>query len=194
MSYRLVLCMCAGALLCAPARASVFVDLVNDLDPIHWYRLGESPPATVAADSVGDDPLDGTFHNVRLGQEGAVFNDPDTSGGFFPSWVEVPHDDSLLLDQGSLGLCFKDLNTIEFAGLISKDSEGFDTGGHLSLLTTPSEDPLRGNVAARLQSGNESFLLEGPSFGVGDWHFVMFTWGDEGMELSGQGQLLGSIT
>jgi len=190
MSYRMMVFACACALSCAATQAGVYVDLIGDLDPMHWYRLGESPGATVAVDSAGD--LDGAYHNVLLGQEGAVFNDPDTAGGFFPSWVEAPHDPSLLLDHGSLGFGFQDINSVHWAGLISKDSEGFDTGGHLSLLTVPNPGFQTGMVTARLQSDIASYVLSGPTYGLNTWHHVVFTWGAEGIHLFFDGVLVDS--
>lgn len=188
---KVLMCLGVGLMFAAPAMAQqpqTYADVVTSLQPTHWWRLGEAPASPTAIDSIGD--LDGAHHNVTLGQPGSVLGDPDTSGEFYPSFVEVPHDASLLLDHGSVSFCFQDLNAVHRTGLISKDSNGYDTGGHLSLFTNLGADAQHGTVQARLQSDSASFLLNGPTYATDVWNHVVFTWGGQGMQLFFNGALV----
>ena len=159
------------------AASAGFIDTVDGLGAIHHWRLGEGMGAQTAVDRLGN--LHGTYHDVTLGMPGAVTGDPDTSARFYPSYVELPHGPSLLLDQGTIMFWFQDQNSIHDTGLFSKDSSGFDTGGHLTVRTTSS-----GRVEARLQSTDDSYWLRSDPFIQLDiWHDVAVTFGGAGMIL-----------
>jgi len=165
----------AALLALTPAAPAEYMDLIHDLQPISLWRLGEAS-GTTAADQVGG--VNGTYHGGQQGYPGAVANDPDTSVWFRPNnYVEIPHADSYRLDSGTVQLWYRDTGTIREQGLFSKDSCGFDTGGHLTIRTTT------GGVEARLQSATQSHWVYGDPYKLNCWYLVTFTFGDGGMKL-----------
>jgi len=129
MTQRHSIVVAAAVLLAVNLSAMAgYIDLVNHLDPLAVWRLGESA-GSVAAESVQG--IDGTYRGeVVYGQEGGIAHDSDTSVGFHArGYVEAPHSGSFLLRRGTVQLWFKDTGTIREAGLFSKDSCGYDTGG-----------------------------------------------------------------
>lgn len=172
--------------LCGMANPAMgdYVDAVNALQPTAYWRLNESAGST-AFDSIGG--LDGTYHNgVALGQPG--INDEDTAVRFWtsqgPGYAEIPHSDDMLLDNGTISFWFEDTGTIRDTGLFSKDSSGYDTGGHL----TAYIDPSRVNI--RLQSIDHSYFVESEPIQLDTWYNVIFTFGDDGMKLYMDGELV----
>ena len=167
------------------ARAD-YVDTVDALSPVHWWRLGEPAGATTVTDSVGT--LDGAYGSgVQPGQPGAIIGDSDTAAKFWPNYAAVPHSDDLLLDNGSISFFFRDTGSIRFAGLVSKDSSGFDTGGHLTIGT--EQQTGGGRIWTRLQSTGNSWYVHSPLYQLDEWRHIVFTWGDEGMNLYFDGAL-----
>lgn len=161
-----------------------YVQFVTDLGPIGFWRLGETSGDTAVDRAAGND---GTYHDVILGRPGAVFEDPDTSVEVTgsPSHIEIDHQDEYLLEHGTVSLLFFDLNNIENRGLFSKDSNGFDDGGHLSIYSRAN-----GRVRVRLQTGSDSFEVESEPVNDGDeWIHVVFTFGQGGMRLYINGDL-----
>ena len=180
---RIIMTAAAVFVLTTPAYAA-YIDLVSDLQPTSTWRLGETSGA-VAVDAVQG--IDGAYHNTSLGAGGAIVGDLDTGIGFRANgYVDIPHDDSFLMDSGTVMLWFKDTGTIRTAGLFSKDSMNYDTGGHLTMMTTTS------GVEVRLQSTNSSRFVRTDPFGLDEWHHVAFTFGSEGMKLYMDGALVDS--
>ncbi len=163
--------------------ADLFSENVLALDPVSYWRLGESSGSS-AIDQTGIQ--NGVYHRVSLGQPGVVAYDDDTSIYNWPGYVEIAHNDAFLLDSGTVLFSFNDLNSIRFAGLFSKDSTGYDTGGHLSIFTTAD-----GRVQTRLQSTSDSYFVESDSFiNLDTWYDLAFTFGDGGMDLYINGTLV----
>ncbi|MFQ5443856.1 MAG: LamG domain-containing protein, partial [Nitrospinales bacterium] len=74
---------------------------------------------------------------------------------------------------------FKADNVTQSQGLFSKDSSGFDTGGHLTIyIDTDSK------LKARLQSVSGSHTLISSNNNPDTWYHVAFSFGEGGMELS----------
>jgi hypothetical protein len=95
-------------------------------------------------------------------------------------YVEVPHDPSYLLDDGSVSLWFTTPDPSQGdVALFSKDSTDFDSGGHLTIRLRSS-----GQVEVRLQSTTtDYFVISSGAVSANTWHHIAFTWGSGGMKL-----------
>ncbi len=103
-------------------------------------------------------------------------------------YVEIAHSNVDLLDNGTLTLWFQVEDLDGRQALFSKDSGGFDTGGHLTV-------GLEGDrILVRLQSTNTSEHIRSPAGSVtaDAWHHLALTWGADGMKLYLDGELAGS--
>lgn len=162
-----------------------YTSRVESLNPLAYWRLGEAG-GTTAVDAAN--AYDGVYHNVRLGQSGAIEGNPDTSMCNYPGYMEVPHADAFLLDNGSFAFWFQDINSIHNTGLFSKDSSGYDTGGHVTALTKSN-----GSVQVRLQSTTDSHWVgTDPFIELDQWYHLAFTFGSNGMKLYLDGDLVDS--
>ncbi|MDX1407871.1 MAG: LamG-like jellyroll fold domain-containing protein, partial [Saprospiraceae bacterium] len=157
-----------------------FSSTVNSYSPLSYWRLGEASGAT--ATDLGGTGNDAAYNGVTLGQTGVINGDTNTAIHFdgTDDYVEVAHDDAYLLDDGTIQLWFNADDLATNQGLISKDSNGFDTGGHfeIRLLTN-------GSIEVRMQStsGNSYLYSAAGSVGAGSWHHVAVTFGSGGMAL-----------
>ena len=129
---------------------------------------------------------DGTYTNgVVLNQIAACAN---TGNGVYfdglDDYVEIPHSADYLLDEGTVTLWARidALGTEE--SLFSKDSNGLDTGGHLTITVQPG-----GDVQVRLQSTTLSYYVNSAAISAATWFHVAFSWGPDGMALSIDGGL-----
>jgi len=123
---------------------------------------------------------DGTYLNgVLLNQAGAC-SDTGTATYFdgLDDLVEVPHSPDYLMDEGTVSFWAKvdALGTAQ--SLFSKDSQGFDTGGHLTLDVQPG-----GQIRVRLQTATSDNFVISPPIVPGTWVHVAFGWGPGGMAL-----------
>jgi len=113
--------------------------------------------------------------------------DGESAGQFdgIDDFAEVPHSDDLLLDQGTISLAFKADDLDGTQGLVSKDSFGYDTGGHFGLRLVGDQ------LQFRIQSIDETYKLTSPAGTVtaDSWHTVSVTWGSEGLALYLDGAL-----
>jgi hypothetical protein len=123
----------------------------------------------------------GTYTNgVTLNQTAACAN---TGNAVYfdgvDDYVEVPHSADYLLDEGTVTL-WANIDALGAEeGLFSKDSEGLDTGGHLTITVQPG-----GDVQVRLQSTTLSYFVNSTPISAGSWFHVAFSWGPDGMALS----------
>jgi hypothetical protein len=94
-------------------------------------------------------------------------------------YVEVPHAANYLLDDGTVAFWFKTPNVTTQQGLWSKDSSGFDTGGHLRFfLETTSK------VQVRLQSTTgDNYVTSTGTVAPNTWTHVTLSLGSAGMKL-----------
>jgi len=151
------------------------------LSPLSYWQLGD---AGVAAADLGSSTNVGTYNGgPLLGQTGAINGDGDTAARFdgIDDYVELAHSDDYLLDNGTIQLWFN-VDTAAIGSsqyLFSKDSNNFDTGGHVSVYLNAT-----GNLEVRLQSTTTSyFITSAAAVTEGDWHHAAFSFGADGMEL-----------
>ena len=157
---------------------------VTALNPVAYWRLEEITGLS-ALDATETE--NGVYKNgTALGAEG--FDGVSKAASFDGSndFIEVAHDSAFALASGSLQAWFNTDDRDEFQGIVSKDSSGFDTGGHLSMFVDGRD------VEVRLQSTNESFTIEssGDLVSNNTWHHAVFTWGALGMNLFVDGVLV----
>lgn len=163
---------------------TAYSDEVAGHNPLAYYQLGESS-GTTAVDSAGDH--DGTYTNgVDLGADGIVSNSSAASFDGDDDFVEIPHSDDMLLDSGTVSIWFKADDVDDNNALFSKDSRNFDDGGHLTARVVDGE------LEIRLQSDDESYYVRGGSVEDGEWSQVTFTFGENGMQLFVNGELVDS--
>lgn len=154
--------------------------------------LAVAPPApysngspTIAADSSAL-ANHGTVNN---GPTGGVTGQHGTAYEFDGSndYVEIPHDDSYLMQAGTFSIWLKaDTTSPSRQGLFCKDATNYATGGHFSVF-------LRGSyVEVRMQSTSASYYVRSSSGSIvaGQWYHMMYAWGEEGMALYLDGVLV----
>jgi hypothetical protein len=90
--------------------------------------------------------------------------------------VVLDHDPSLELGDGSIVIDFTANDVSGWQTLLSKDSYGFDDGGHLTIRLFDRQ------VAARLESGDATYKLfsAGNAISPGKAHQVGVSFGDDG--------------
>jgi hypothetical protein len=90
------------------------------------------------------------------------------------------------MQAGTFSVWFKTDTTSGQRGLFSKDSNGYDTGGHFSVWLNGSR------IEVRMQSTSASNFVRSASGSIatGQWYHVMFAWGEEGMALYLNGVLV----
>lgn len=102
-------------------------------------------------------------------------------------FVVVPHDDVYLLSEGTLSFWFyaDDLDGLQ--GMVTKDSQDFDTGGHFRVYLNGSR------LEARLQSTEHSHVVEssGGAVSARQWHHVAVGFGTGGLRMYLDGQKVG---
>ncbi|MEM7261729.1 MAG: LamG-like jellyroll fold domain-containing protein, partial [Planctomycetota bacterium] len=153
-------------------------------NPIAFWRLGEASGST-AVDSQG--LSNGVYTNgVTLGFSGAILDDSDAAVYFDGGdpFIDVPHDDAMLLDEGTVAFWFYPHRHDRRHGLFSKDSNGLDTGGHLTIYWD------RSKIRTRLQSTSTSYFVSTGNLPDNTWYHVAFSWGSTGMRLYVNGVLL----
>ncbi|MEO0475743.1 MAG: LamG domain-containing protein [Planctomycetota bacterium] len=166
-------------------------DLTIDNSAFHAERSTSPPDAVnstpaVAADSssLGNDgTVNGDITAGVAGQHGTAFEFDGSS-----DYVEIPHNDSYLMQGGTFSVWFKTDKTSGRQGLFSKDSTSFDTGGHFSVFIDGSR------IEVRMQSTTQSYYVYSPSSSIStdQWYHIMFAWGEEGMALYLDGVLVDS--
>ncbi len=164
-----------------------FNALLTSLSPVSYWRLGENS-GTTASDESGT--ADGTYHGATLAQGGGVAGDADTAVYFdgVDDYVEIPHDPSYLVDEGTIQLWFNADAPAngDLQHLFSKDSSGYDTGGHLSIYLDAT-----GRLEVRLQSASSDYVVNSAAaVSGGTWHHVALSFGTNGMELYLDGALI----
>lgn len=145
---------------------------------------GSAPSTTVdTSDLNNDGTTNGEPTAGVTGQHGTAF---DFDG--VDDYVEIPHDDSYLMQGGTFSVWFKTDKTSGRQGLFSKDSTDYDTGGHFSVFLQDDY------IEVRMQSTTQSYYVysSSGSINTGQWYHIMFAWGEEGMVLYLDGVLVDS--
>ncbi|MEM7507358.1 MAG: Hint domain-containing protein [Pseudomonadota bacterium] len=162
---------------------------------IAFWEFGDPLGSDTAVDSIdeGSGFQDGTFNN-GAGTDGSGSATFDGENDF----VEVPHDPEFDLPEGSIVITFT--QTAPSGGvnpfgrnpamtLFSRDSSGFDNGGHLTIFIQSD-----GNVGVRHQSESSSFNFEGGDVQLNQPTTVIYTWGPDGSQLIVDGTVVDSGT
>ncbi len=92
-------------------------------------------------------------------------------------YIAIAHDDKYLLDSGSVSLWFKSDYLSGHKAIFSKDSQNYDTGGHLHIYTDGS------TLKARLQSTSADVTLTSSGLSTGNWYHIVVSWGASGFKL-----------
>jgi hypothetical protein len=169
--------------------------LIEGDDSLYWrahdawlVRHGYDPDGSLAKNLHAPD-LDGPVSPPKPKPDPEP--DPEPENGLVASWdldanlngkgqkVVLKHDASLELDEGSVVIDFTASKVAGEQTLLSKDSNGFDDGGHLTIRL------VNGQVIARLQSAKASYELSSArkAVDVGDAHQVAVSFGDDGFRL-----------
>jgi len=160
-----------------------YVDIVNDAGngPVIHLQLNETSLAdgSTAADSSGNSHT-AVFHGDIESSTGP-FGDTDSAIDFDSNeYVEVSPSDQFNIAEGTVQIWFNpdDLNGDQT--LISRDSSGFDGGGHFNL-----EIKGDGSVELRLQDTNSSLNLQstGGTVSADSWQHVAVSFGSDGAKL-----------
>jgi len=157
------------------------------LNPLSYWRLGETNGAAV---DIGSSGIAGTYNGGTLGQTGAINGDNDTAVWFdgLDDYVALAHSNDYELTDGTVQLWFNADTPAngDLQHLFSKDSQGNDGGGHLSIYLNAS-----GNLEVRLQSALADYYVMSPSaVNAGVWHHVAFSFGTDGMTLYLDGEIV----
>jgi hypothetical protein len=154
---------------------------IGALDPITYWPLSETG-GTTAHDAAGI--ISGAYRNDVSLADDEYHCRPVPRFDGSSDFVEIPHSSIFLLDAGSILLWFRPQDAGGEQGLISKDSTGFDTGGHFTLLYR------FGRLRARLQSQWFSEYLESGVLVPHKWHQVCVTFGPQGYRMYADGELV----
>ncbi len=118
---------------------------------------------------------------------GAVFgiNNELNLSGEHGDHIEITHDESLELSEGTIALRFTPADIWGRHALFSKDFTDNRDGGDLTAYVE------NGRVVVRFQSATESVWLKSPegSIGVGEEHHLALTFGDDGFWLYLNGRM-----
>ena len=145
---------------------------IADLDPVaHWSLSSDDTSGSGGVvDMAGDH--NGTFTN------GADITTDSTIGGESAAhfdgsndFIEVPHSADLELNSGTIQLWFNADDTTGNQGLFSKDSSGYDDGGHLTAFLDGD------NLTVRLQSDSASYTVEVDNVDADSWNHMAFSFG-----------------
>ncbi|MBP5857588.1 cadherin-like domain-containing protein, partial [Marivibrio halodurans] len=99
--------------------------------------------------------------------------------------IEVPHNAAMEVEQGTFSLDFMAWNN---GTLASKDSYGYDDGGHFNMEVNNSRQ-----VEVRIQTEDESFTLHGGSINYENWYNATVTWDGDTVTLYVNGQAVDSV-
>ncbi|NEQ50852.1 MAG: hypothetical protein F6K11_12075 [Leptolyngbya sp. SIO3F4] len=148
--------------------------------------------ALVSADVLeggqGQDTLYGNEGDDQLYGESRHSVDPianTSTAGVFRGGetLIIDHQDTMLLDEGTLAFSFKADDISSSQHLFSKDSSGYDSGGHLGV-----ELKSDGRLEVRLQSVASSYYVRSNVLNARQTYDVAITFGSLGLELWIDGQ------
>ncbi|MAE63181.1 MAG: hypothetical protein CMJ18_02810 [Phycisphaeraceae bacterium] len=137
---------------------------------------------TAAASIVGQDLGPGRFTGATSAN-GPVHGQLTSFQGDEHAVIE--HSTGYLLNAGTIMFSFRADDVDRLQGLFSKDSSGYDHGGHVHIYLQD------GHVKVRLQSHNHSHYISSSSpIAARTWYHAAFTFGSGGMKLYLNGSLV----
>ena len=140
----------------------------------------ESAQATVMADDLEGGRVTGAVAVAPATGDITLFRGVDDV-------VVTPHSNAHLVDNGTIMFRFNAHSLSGVQCMFSKDSSGFDTGGHVQVYLEG------GRLKARLQSASASYYISADrTVGPNSWHRVALTFGSGGMRLYLNGVEVGS--
>lgn len=142
----------------------------------------------------GDATVDEPSDHFDVDMNGVtVNNDSDSPSGSAMvfdggnnDYIEIDHENDLELDSGTMVLWFNTDDADSRQGLFSKDSSGYDDGGHMTAFVDD------GQLSIRMQNTNSSFTVQGGDVTSGAWHQMALSFGPDGMKLYMDGELVDS--
>mgnify|MGYP001299178955 FL=1 len=155
--------------------------LYVDLDQAGASRGAGSSVTTTAVDEKG--VSDGTYTNGPVTEDdgkfdSAIYFDGDND------YLVMDHNGAYLINSGTISFWFKAENLSGSQGLFSKDSDGYDNGGHLSVYLDGS------TLKARLQSDSASYEISESGISTDTWYHAAVSFGPAGMKLILNGQIV----
>lgn len=161
--------------------SSAYGDASLELDPIAYFNMsGTSKAKDVAGNHNAD------LNGVTLGGDDTGLDDVAAVFDGNGDYMEVAHKSDMEMAEGTFVLWFNTDDAESKQGLFSKDSMGYDDGGHLSSWVDD------GQLRVRLQSGDQSFFVQGGDVTSGAWNQMAFSFGPDGMQLYLNGDLVDS--
>jgi hypothetical protein len=142
--------------------------------------IGGGPPNAVEEISAND----GTCTGGPTGGEDG-FGDGGTAFGFDGNddYVLIPHAAAYMLDAGAVSFWFRPDDVSGHQGLFSKDSTGYDNGGHIHVYLDGS------TLRTRLQSTTASYTVSSGGLSAGTWYHAVVVFGPNGLRLYLNGTL-----
>lgn len=160
-----------------PSDEECYAERVMSLNPLAFWRLGETTGA-VAEDEVGT--MNGAYlHGVTLGDESPLLctSDPAIRLDGGDDYVRIAHTPAFMINEGTVVTWFKTRDQWAWAALLSKDCNGYATGGGFDIMLASER------LEARLESANATYLLRSQRLSPNIWYHVACTFGTGGMQL-----------
>ncbi|MCB0367530.1 MAG: LamG domain-containing protein [Bdellovibrionaceae bacterium] len=152
------------------------------------YHLNETgTPTTFVDDSGGTS----TVHTGSCTGTCPTVSNQGAFGGAMAfdgtQYLEIPHHSDFDLSEGTVSVWVKVTGSGGTYGIVSKDSSGFDTGGHFDLKVVPNSE-----VRLRIQSStaDNTITTNCTPLSLNSWHHVAASFGAAGMKLYVDGQPL----
>lgn len=159
----------------------------------HWTLDETSDDSGITIhDNIGN--YDGrTDSKQDMDDDGQYGSAAEFAGGddYHADFIEVPHDAALKPESGSMTLWFN-ADDVNNGTLASSDSSGYDAGGHFDLSLN------NGHVELRMQDTTSSHTISSSGAGsngdvsTGGWNQVTVSWGDGGMKMYINGEMVAS--
>ncbi|MEC9268491.1 MAG: Ig-like domain-containing protein [Pseudomonadota bacterium] len=158
-------------------------DTGSDVNAIFHFGLDD---VTWSSNETVTDNVNGLTGTAK-GGTGAT-SGPDGGAAQFDGdcdYIEVPHHASMETQTGTFTIDFLAWNN---GTLASKDSYGYDDGGHFNMEIDSDRE-----VKLRIQTDDETFYLEGGSIDYENWHNATVTWDGTTVSLYVDGNLVDSV-
>ncbi len=127
---------------------------------------------------------DGTYTNGPITDEDNAKFDSAIKFDGDDDYIVMEHNDAYLINQGTISLWFKADDLFGVQALFSKDSNGYDTGGHFTIFLDNS------TLKARLQSTGTSYELNQSGIATDTWYHVAVSFGSAGMKMILNGSIV----